>query len=200
MVCILNSLETYFLAGAHDSVCETDENESSCTADCAGIELFTDRVSEAGSGAKGLMFTVRSTRDVLVDSLEYFSNRADSLPVEVYFREGDYGGFEFSKGAWTSVHNRTVTSVSETGFNRPKNRLTDLNALVRANINYSFYVYSPSPSPNFLVMYENTSRQTFTIDDGMVQIFDGTGVSSDKWSGTSNDNLFQPRAFRGRLM
>ena len=160
--------------------------------DCTDIELFTGRVTEAGSGAIGVMFTVRSDRDVRVTALEYFSNAAGLERVEVYSREGNHGGLEFTEGAWTLEYDRTVSLTS--GLSDP-NLLDDLNVLVRANTDRSFYLYSPS-----LVRYENTSGQTISMDDGIVQILDGTGVNSQKWSGNSASNLFQPRAFRGSLL
>lgn len=68
----------YELCG--DGSCAATENADNCQSDCGNKSLTASSIGLFG--AKGVMFTVKSSRDIVVTSLGFYKNLDDASIVE----------------------------------------------------------------------------------------------------------------------
>ncbi len=134
-------------------------------------------------GAKGLFFSVTpSGTDCVIDGFPFIRNTTGTFTVSVYYRQGEYSGFETNSGAWTHLGDY---STFADGLIEGFVDITDLT--VPANTKYSFYLYCPSPI--FLI-----KSSAMTVSDDRIAVTAGSNINSF-FSGYVYTNM----SFRGSV-
>lgn len=138
------------------------------------------------------MFDIRADRDVVINAIEFYSDKVSNGIVEVYWRPGSYQGFELSSSGWNQAYAR------DTAYYNLENvgALDGLEISVSEGSTVGFFIFMQTNQ----IRYENTATSSTVVRDDNIQILDGSGVNySTKWVGNGN-NVFPSRAFRGSIM
>lgn len=173
-----------------DGDCDRIEDATSCPSDCTDIRLKT--ADEGGDlGSRGHMFSVQSSRDVVITNVDFFSRsiRSDQL-VEVYTRVGGYSGYEFAEEEWEIVYNNRLDLQ---GKSMPTS-VEGLSVYIPADTLQSFFLFTP----NKVRYSEGSSEGSVFTTDGILKIYEGVGVRR-KFNGEHAVDIYTPRAFTGSL-
>lgn len=168
-----------------NSICDSDEDSSTCPTDCLGREIETTFDYNLGSG--GNMFTVEAKRDILVESLAINSNSRGQGEVKVYTRQGGYAGHISSSQGWQLIYNNPAVTHGRRG------EITELgdfqNAVsIKSGDIQSFFVTSTRG-----LVYKSGDQEgsPFTSDESLT-ILQGIGTGS-----TFSDTVHSPRVWGG---
>lgn len=175
-----------------NKICEIFESASVCSQDCAGLSLVTSTDTTGNGGASGLMFMVKSLRDIDITSLSIYFHYGEAPGVQIWGRSGSYKNYELSSNGWNLIFNSG--SVSIPGQKQlVKIELTSAVRLSKDS-DYSFYIYV---SGNSLMYLKGTTEfAVFKVDDAL-QVLEGQGVTFTSPFVGSNSDLYPGRAFLG---
>lgn len=136
------------------------------------------------------MFTLQAVRDVEINSFYMFVRSTSSDLVQVYTRQGEYGGYETSSAGWELVFDKII-------FLNGPNQVTELpfsrKVVMAAGQLQSFYVYSPS---NLAYRSENLAEGDLVKGDASFKFFAGIAIAFGKFG---EGQLYSPRVFSGIL-
>lgn len=166
-----------------------------CPVDCEGIILDTD-LSGNGSNpgdwgyaaevsVQGTMFSISSTRDAIIKSLDVYSNTVGVERVEIFMKVGVFEEYESNSDAWNTVYNNYPNlqgSESPTTLNLNN----ALGLAIRANTLMSFFIHSVAE----IRCYEGE----ILARDNVLEIKEGMEMN-EKWTG--NAGGVTPLSFRG---
>ncbi len=145
----------------------------------------------AGNGNDGAMFTVAAKNfDVLIESINpgVPFGSGTSAPFSAYYRLGSYHGFETTPSAWTFIDSATLTS---TGNNLEATGFKNLNVVVPANLDVSFYVTGHGGLQ--LNYTDGIQEDSLYASDNFLKFYEGIGVA---YPFAIN---FTPRVFNGSI-
>jgi hypothetical protein len=149
-----------------NGICQRDEMFSTCPQDCSNIIL--NGVNTGSSGAKGVMFALKSNCQVTVRSFEFYTYNVMNSAIQVYTRVGNYTGYEFSSAGWAKVYDKTVTYMGQTTLTT----LGDLNnggVQVSNGTVQSFYIVST----NYIMYEKGTGEGKVVSNDGALALHEG---------------------------
>ncbi|KAL9187702.1 hypothetical protein ACHAXT_006080 [Thalassiosira profunda] len=172
-----------------DGVCALAEDASICPADCSDRQLQTAEVG-GEKGSRGHLFSVKSKRDIVITSLEFFSRSKQESLVQIYTREGGYSGHEFVRKDWELAHSSLMDLQGRT----TPTSVEGLSVSVAADTLQSFFVFTP----NKIRYAEGTTEGSILADDGVIEIYEGVGVRR-KFRGVYSTDVYTPRAFTGSI-
>lgn len=202
-----------------NGVCGANEHSGICKTDCSDIVLVAQPDSD-GDGSdqevvtvRGTMFTVESSRNVMIKSLELSgSTTTDSNDViEVYARTGGYEGHESDPESWTLVYEKYFDlfadqsggggdgSAPVPGATRlPLNDGNGVPAAAGGKV--SFFVYTQGPGGggggSGFKGVVGFGQDPVIADDGVLEVYRGVEVTGTKWAGRVNDPIAFIGAFR----
>ena len=145
--------------------CEDGENSLSCPVDCSNVILAAH--DEGKSGAPGVMFDLKASRDVVVRSFGFYTDAARNDIVEVYTRPGSYSGYEHDEDGWLLVHSKSVDQMG-------RNVLTELgdfdtDVVIKKGATQAFFI-----TTNYFIMYDKgTSEGQVLNSDVSLNIYEG---------------------------
>ena len=151
-----------------NSICDPEENPSSCPSDCSAQSFKIEEKNDAS--ADGHMFTVEASKDLTIFSFDVFGKKSGNSECMVFTRPGAYIGHEEDQSAWRKVMRREV--VFESG------KRSNLGALVpeisiSAGSTQSFYVHCDGG-----LQYAKGDREGKLFDhDGWLEIYQGMVTS-----------------------
>ncbi|KAL7543067.1 hypothetical protein ACHAXR_012379, partial [Thalassiosira sp. AJA248-18] len=168
-----------------NSVCEKDENSSTCPVDCLGRELDTTFEYKLGSG--GNMFTVEAKRNIVISSFAINSNSLGQGEVKVYSRKGSYAGHLHSSDGWDLIYDNPTLDHERRG------RPTELGEFQRVvmipqGTSQSFFVTS---SIGLVYRAGSQEHSEFSSDESL-SILEGVGTDA-----TFSNTMFSPRVWGG---
>jgi hypothetical protein len=174
-----------------DSICQIDEDLTSCPVDCFGREL--NALDDTGRHAPGIMLTLESrSRDIDISAFEFFTTeQSSSNLVEIWTRPGPYSGYETDASGWQFVYQANVA------LNGP-NTLTILELWNKITIpsgaSRSFFIWINGAN----LRYKEGMFSGAVVDfDAYALVYDGVGITG-KWSGSYTD-VYSPRSFVGLI-
>ena len=149
-----------------NGICQKDEMSSTCPQDCSNIIL--NGVNTGSSGAKGVMFALKSSCQVTVRGFEFYTYNVMNSAIQVYTRVGNYTGYEFNSTGWAKVYDQTVTYMGQTTLTT----LGDLNnggVQVSKGTVQSFYIVST----NYILYEKGTGEGKVVSNDGALTLHEG---------------------------
>lgn len=176
-----------------NGICNLSEYDTTCSSDCKGVKLEADLDDEAisndagGDGyiksedADGTMFSMSSQRDIVLTSLNIFSNIMGTERVEVYIKEGSYIGHETDRDSWTKVYDN-VNNLWGPAQSTQLNLNNTKGVSIVADSTVSFYVFSVSGVQCYILEYDETGDNALVVSDNVLDVYQGIDQSA-KWSG-----------------
>ena len=145
---------------------------------------------ESSASYAGAMFDVRARDNVIISSISFNTPRTDYIKVQLYTREGGYGGHEDELSGWTLLADVAIkgrglgnpTAIPEGAF--------DPVLVGRANVQ-SFYV--TADGPDLRVARGTSEGEPFAWNTDIV-IYAGVGKRYPMHEGTGS-----PRVWNGSL-
>lgn len=170
-----------------DNVCIASENNLSCPADCAAVELRTWADNVGGRAANGVMFTVEAYRPVSITSISTFTSTQTTDLMQIYTRQGGYRLYTDSENGWELIFDNVIQQngnsvLTEMTFDGNRNIVIPTGSV------QSFYIYTPS---NLVYREEGTEGQEFVRDQSL-RFNVGVAIAYAKWG-----EVFTPRVFSG---
>lgn len=171
-----------------NGICEPDEFDFSCFADCGNKEL--NLLTDARKGANGIMFKIKaSERDVDIKRFKIVSWTTSTNLIQVYTKAGEYRGFEHNNTAWELVHDSNVELKGPNSF-------SDINVSTKVHIppgvTRSFFIYITDGSMKY---HDGSEEGSLLGSDDFIEFYEGVGLTS-KFDGT-DQNVYSPRRFSG---
>lgn len=170
-----------------NSICGSDENSSTCPADCLGRELETSFEYNLGSG--GNMFTVVAERSVVVTSFDINSSSRGEGHVKIYTRAGSYVDHIESSQGWELIYDNPNAIHARRGS---RTELGDFErgVSIAGGTSQSFYVTSTKG----LVYRAGVQENSVYTSDESLSILEGIGTDD-----TFTGRTFSPRVWGGRI-
>ena len=168
-----------------NSICDSDEDSSTCPTDCLGRQIETTFDYNLGSG--GNMFTVEAKRDILIESLAINSNSRGEGEVKVYTRREGYAGHISSSQGWQLIYNNPAVTHGRRGETTELGDFEEGISIPRGT-SQSFFVTSTRG-----LVYKSGDKESspFTSDESLT-ILQGIGTDS-----TFSDTVYSPRVWGG---
>jgi hypothetical protein len=174
-----------------DSICQIDEDRSSCPVDCFGREL--NALDVTGRHAPGIMFTLESkSRDIDVSAFEFFTTEQFTTNmVEIWVRSGPYAGYETDASGWQLVYqaNRVLNGQTTLTILQLWNKIT-----IPSGASRSFFIWIDGANLRYKAGVSSGAVVDF---DTYTRVYDGVGITG-KWSGSYTD-VYSPRSFVGLI-
>jgi hypothetical protein len=146
--------------------------------------LFT--TVAGGNGSAGNMFMIVPQTNITINSVDMHINSTNLQNIEVWYRLGNFIGFESSNAGWTQVLTTTVTGLG-TGSLTPVPSTFAINAVAGQSL--SMYVTTNGGG----VAYTNgTTLGNLFASNADLNFYEGKGGS---YFGVT----FSPRVFNGKL-
>jgi Zn-dependent metalloprotease len=136
----------------------------------------------AGNGSKGNMFNINTLNTITVNKFDIHLNGTNSYPVEIYYRQGGYEGYETNASAWTLLLSTTVTGR---GLNNPT-PVTISGLTIPSGETYGIYINSPNGD----LKYSNGSN---SYSDYNLRLQAGAGL------GATFGSVYSPRTWNGSV-
>ncbi|PBJ68996.1 hypothetical protein BCY84_20474 [Trypanosoma cruzi cruzi] len=179
---------------AGDIVATTTSNIMTCNEICS---IFTGgRLNQNNSASyNGIMFDVRSKRDVLLEEVFCVAQTTtDNVNVRVFWKEGSMEGAEKTASQWQEVISKDLHLSDKQSFSPGL-----LNLHLRANQMYALYINTTSSCG--VRFYNSSDGHLGEVgdefeDDGMLTIFVGKKSESPL---PFAEIPAEPRALRGRI-
>ena len=169
-----------------DSICSTNEDSDTCSADCAERELTT--TFNFSLGSEGNIFEVVALRDLSVSSLVINAMTQGQGAVKVYSRDGSYSGHEQNSEGWELIYdNPSVTHMKRGQATELGNFETAV--LINSGATQSFFV----SSSRGLVYRAGTHEGVAFASDESIIVKEGIGTTGEFDGSTT----YSPRIFGG---
>ncbi|KAL3763461.1 hypothetical protein ACHAW5_002713 [Stephanodiscus triporus] len=176
--------------GCGDEMCDATETDGTCQADCEGIVLKVAGEGDVTS-APGTMFSVFSSRDVVLMSLDFYSDFQGVERVEVYMKRGAFEGHVSDRSAWKQVYNNYL-DLGGSSISTQLNLNNRNGVPIPADEQVSFFIYTNSGVRGNV----GTATGGTLTNDHVLTIFQGI-VVEDKF--TASDGATRPLSFKGSL-
>jgi hypothetical protein len=171
-----------------NGICEPNEFELSCYADCGGKELSV--ITDATKGAPGIMFKIKADqRDIKILGFKFVSWTINTNLIQVYRRDGEYSGFEHDESGWELVHEANVQLKGPNTFSELSLSNT---AAIRSGTTQSYFIYITDGNMKY---DDGTQEGALLGSDKFIEFYEGVGITT-KFTGTSQ-NVYSPRRFSG---
>lgn len=171
-------------------MCDATEYDGTCQADCDDIVLEVAGEGDATS-APGTMFSVFSSRNVVLMSLNFYSDFQGVERVEVYMKRGTFEGHVSDRSAWKQVYNNYLDLGGSSVSTQLK--LNNRNGVpIPADEQVSFFVYTNSGVRGNV----GAAMGGTLTNDNVLTVFQGIKVE-DKF--TAPDGETRPLSFKGSL-
>eukprot|EP00956_Cyclotella_meneghiniana_P044000 scaffold297273_cov96-Cyclotella_meneghiniana.AAC.1 len=191
--------------------CESYESINTCPSDCSNV-IFTAH-NNGTSGASGIMFDLSASRNVVITSLDIYTDNIRNDAIEVFTRSGSYSGHEVNETGWVLIYSKNV--IQKGRFNLTQLGDFEYGVSIQGGDTQAFYIYS-----NYTIMYDTGTEEgavsnndtSLTIYQGAVAVcydfyclliltlFLGAGIASEKFPGTvPTQVVYSPRVFKGNI-
>ena len=113
------------------------------------------------------MFDLSSSRNVVITSLDIYTDDIRSDAIEVYTRSGSYSGHEVNETGWMLIYNKTVSQQGR--FNLTKLGDFEYETTIQGGDTHAFYIYSENT-----IMYDTgTEEGAVSNNDTSLIIYEG---------------------------
>lgn len=141
--------------------------------------------------SKGIMFDVGVSEQIRVNKIAVSLLNKSSNHINIWYKNGSYGGYEFDATSWTNLGNYVIM-----GQGPDTASIISLpNGLDLGEGSYSFYLYNSDASFNCVT--SNVLGATFVFDHS-ITIYEGIGRDSSQ-TGAFNAIVQNPISFAGRI-
>ncbi len=153
-------------SGENFPVAPTIETTYYAEAESPSVTSSLQIANTHNYGANGVFLSVTPNDEACeIDGFPFIGNTTGTYTVKVYYRVGEYSGFETNSGAWTHLGDFSTyaTGLAEGFVDIP-------NLTIPANTKYSFYLYSSGSI--FLIKSSNV-----TVSDDRIEVSAGSNVN-----------------------
>jgi hypothetical protein len=158
--------KTFSLLGVcSDGTCDFDETATSCPQDCA--DLIIAGATQGNRGAQGVMFKLKSKRDVTVKSFNFYTDAARTGTIEVYTRAGTYVNNELVESGWTRVYNKGVNQNGQSVLTTLGD--FDTGVTIPSGSEQSFYIVTA----NYIMYDAGSVEGSILEEDDSLILYEG---------------------------
>lgn len=172
----------HYLSATDTLICQGD----TVTMQASGPITQLQTTLAAGNNHRGNMFKITALNDIIING--FSAHPLGNTTIEIYYKSGDFVGFENNAAAWTLAGSAAVVA-QPTGTPTPVPVTVGLT--VPAGQTYSFYV--TSNNTGISLNYSNgSSFGSLYASDANLEFFEGYGIEYP-FSGSP----FSPRIWNG---
>ena len=144
---------------------QTERRLEDCTV---GQAIATDEY-RGGITAKGIFFTFQAAQDAQLLSLEFAVSKdaEQTVPVQIYFREGSFSGVSGRDVEWKMVAD-TSAQLSPDGYTAIVPVLNFQTSALKANTEYALYI-SMQTSGLLYSKLSNAGIGSVSMSDGVIE-------------------------------
>ncbi len=154
-----------------NGLCDSDEEALSCPSDCSNLDLTTADVG-GDMTTIGLVFSIKSFRDVTITSIDIFTQSAAiEESVQFYTRDGEYSRHEMQVEEWELIYDNPALELLGT---YTPTTLNDLSVFINSGMVKSFLFHSPN---NMIRCIEGANGQAVSALDNIIVMYEGVGLA-----------------------
>ncbi len=124
-----------------------------------------------GNSGEGNMFDITAQNTIVVTGFEGHIAASQSADIEIYYKKGNYAGFENDKNAW--IFAGSAAGVVGQGIGIPTAYPVALNVAIPAGQTFAFYITSKNADINFT--YGTLAGNVFASDNN-IQLKEGNSI------------------------
>jgi len=151
----------------NDNTCQYSETAITCSQDCA--DLIIAGATQGNRGAQGVMFKLKSKRDVTVKSFNFYTDAARTGTIEVYTRAGTYVNNELVESGWTRVYNKGVNQNGQSVLTTLGD--FDTGVTIPSGSEQSFYIVTENY--NYIMYDAGSVEGSILEEDDSLILYEG---------------------------
>jgi hypothetical protein len=160
------------IAFCGNGFCDSDEEDISCPSDCSNLELITADAGGDNMTTIGLVFSIKSFRDVIITSMDIFTQSAAiEESVQLYTHDGEYSRHEMRIEEWELMYDNPALELLGT---YSPTTLNDMSVSIYSGMVKSFLVHIPN---NRIRCIEGANGQAVSALDNIIVMYKVSGLA-----------------------